>query len=73
MYVPHAEYTDKGGMNDPCAPGYDPQTGYHLMYQWNPHSHLWGNISWGAATSQDLVQWEYTDDKVLQVTATLIR
>ena len=52
-------------MNDPCAPGYDASTGlFHLMYQWNPHSHLWDNISWGAATSSDLVTWTYKSTEV---------
>ena len=53
------------GMNDPCAPGYDASTGlFHLMYQWNPYSHLWDNISWGAATSSDLVSWTYNSSEV---------
>jgi len=53
------------GMNDPCAPGYDASTGlFHLMYQWNPYSHLWDNISWGAATSSDLVSWTYSFSQV---------
>ncbi|SPO05071.1 related to acid beta-fructofuranosidase precursor [Cephalotrichum gorgonifer] len=47
-----------GWLNDPCGPGYDPITKrYHLFYQWNPHSCEWGNISWGHATSTDLVTW----------------
>lgn len=52
-------------MNDPCAPGYDASTGlFHLMYQWNPYSHLWDHISWGAATSSDLVSWTYSSSEV---------
>lgn len=48
-------------MNDPCAPGYDATTGtYRLFYQWNPHSVNWGDISWGALVSKDLVHWQYT-------------
>ncbi|CAI7629287.1 unnamed protein product [Penicillium glandicola] len=47
-----------GWMNDPCGLGYDPATGlYHLCFQWNPHGNDWGNISWGHATSPDLVSW----------------
>lgn len=48
-------------MNDPCAPGYDARTGlFHLFYQWNPYAAQWDKISWGHATSRDLVHWEYT-------------
>lgn len=53
------------GINDPCAPGFDPQTGiYHLFYQWNPNSHAWGDISWGHATSQDMIYWQHLDQEV---------
>jgi len=37
---------------------YDPaQDVYHLHYQWHPNHVNWGNISWGHATSKDLVSW----------------
>ena len=49
----------RGWMNDPCAPGYNPVTKtYHLGFQWNPKGCTWGNMSWGAALSRDLVSWE---------------
>lgn len=48
-----------GWMNDPCAPIYDPTRDvYHLFYQWHPQHINWGNISWGYATSKDMVTWE---------------
>jgi sucrose-6-phosphate hydrolase SacC (GH32 family) len=52
------------GMNDPCAPGCLPSGGFTLMYQWNPHSHQWANISWGQVDSDDMVKWRYVKDEV---------
>ncbi|OJJ04855.1 hypothetical protein ASPVEDRAFT_44399 [Aspergillus versicolor CBS 583.65] len=53
-------------LNDPCGPGYDPSTGkYHLAFQWNPKDNDWGDISWGRATSHDLISWEVDADPCL--------
>lgn len=58
-----------GWLNDPCGPGYDPATGlYHLFFQWNPHGNTWGNMSWGHATSSDLVSWKIDPEPVLEPT-----
>ncbi|KAJ5491625.1 hypothetical protein N7539_003192 [Penicillium diatomitis] len=55
-----------GWMNDPCGLGYDPLTGlYHMSFQWNPSDNDWGNISWGHATSTDLVSWRVSSTPAL--------
>lgn len=48
----------KNWMNDPDGPLFH-KGWYHLFYQYDPDSAVWGNITWGHAVSTDLIHWFY--------------
>ena len=57
-YRPQFHFTaPRGWMNDPIRPLKVGAT-YHLHYQYNPCGANWGNMTWGHATSKDLLTWE---------------
>lgn len=55
--LPQIHYApDNGWMNDPNGL-IDYKGIYHMFYQFNPVGKKWDNISWGHATSTDLLHW----------------
>lgn len=57
QYRPQVHYTPSANwINDPNGMVYADGV-WHLYYQYNPMGNDWGNMSWGHATSSDLVHW----------------
>lgn len=56
-YRPGYHYLPKKNwINDPCGLIQHKGT-YHLYYQYDPNGDQWGDMHWGHATSQDMIDW----------------
>jgi fructan beta-fructosidase len=57
-YRPQFHFSpERNWTNDPCGLIYSGGE-YHLFFQFNPFGDIWGHMSWGHATSGDLVHWK---------------
>jgi fructan beta-fructosidase len=58
-YRPVFHFTpEKNWTNDPNGLVYY-KGEYHIFFQHNPFGDVWGHMSWGHATSKDMMKWNY--------------
>ena len=64
QYRPQVHFSPKEKwVNDPNGMVYNDGV-YHLFYQHNPNSSVWGPMHWGYATSKDLIHWKREPIKI---------
>lgn len=70
IYRPIYHYApQQNWLNDPNGMFYLDGV-YHMFYQYNPEGPQWGNMSWGHATSSDLINWTEKDVAISYVPGT---
>lgn len=64
-YRPQFHFTAcRNWLNDPNGLLFDGNN-YHMFFQHNPLSPEWGNMTWGHATSPDMIHWNQHDHALL--------
>ncbi|MCW1887640.1 glycoside hydrolase family 32 protein [Luteolibacter flavescens] len=65
QHRPQFHFTSRRNwLNDPNGMVFDGEK-YHLFFQHNPLGTGWGNMTWGHATSTDMIHWRQKDHALL--------